>query len=185
MSKIPTATSSALAAARSNLSRMKRGLTLLAVLTMAPAPPPVCESLTALGLANVRITEAKSFAAADGNVAHCRASGVIDDEIRFTALLPEKWNGRLFAGGAGGFAGSIENHAQASVNLGYATVGNDTGHQAPGTVATWALGNRKAQENYGHAAVHRTTEITKALLESYYGEAPRYSYFLGCSNGGR
>lgn len=29
------------------------------------------------------------------------------------------------------------------------------------------------------------TVIAKALIRSYYGKAPRYSYWTGCSGGGR
>jgi alpha-beta hydrolase superfamily lysophospholipase len=33
--------------------------------------------------------------------------------------------------------------------------------------------------------VHRTAEVTKALIVAYYGRPPEHSYFIGCSNGGR
>jgi feruloyl esterase len=94
-----------------------------------------CASLGELRLPNIRITEAAAIAAPEKGpitVAHCRVSGVIDTEIRFTELLPDRWNERLFAGGGGGFVGSVQNQAVASVNFGYATVGTDTGHEADG-----------------------------------------------------
>jgi Tannase and feruloyl esterase len=154
------------------------------------APPAhiECASLTTLQLTNARITEALAVAAREtGNVRapHCRVSGVIDKETRFTELLPDRWNERLFAGGGGGFVGSVENMAIASVNLGYATVGTDTGHEGDGTDARWALGNRERQINFGYLAIHRTSEIAKAVIKAYYGVEAKYSYFYGCSNGGR
>jgi feruloyl esterase len=149
---------------------------------------PGCAGLAAARLPDVRITEAVP-AAADPSlrvkVAHCRVSGVIETEIRFTALLPDEWNGRFFAGGGGGFGGAVENAAQTSANIGYATIGTDTGHQGDGTNASWALGRPDRVLNWGHRAVHRTAEVGKAIVKAYYGRDPQYSYFFGCSNGGR
>lgn len=81
-----------------------------------------CTSLTGLSLPNTSITEAVAVPAPSTGVvkvAHCRVSGIIDKETRFTELLPFNWNGRLFAGGGGGFVGSVANQAQATANLGY------------------------------------------------------------------
>src|SRR5262245_52061277 len=145
-----------------------------------------CASLTTLTMPIVRVTEAAAVAPTGAiRVSHCRVSGVIDKETRFTALLPETWNGRLFAGGGGGFVGSVQNQAQASVNSGYATIGTDTGHQGGTTDASWALNNPERLTNFGHLAIHRTAETAKALIKAHYGREASYSYFFGCSNGGR
>jgi hypothetical protein len=37
----------------------------------------------------------------------------------------------------------------------------------------------------GHLGIHEMTVVGKALTEAMYGVAPRYSYFNGCSTGGR
>jgi hypothetical protein len=147
-----------------------------------------CASLLGVQIAGARITEAAAIAAAERGpvrVAHCRVAGVIDKEIRFVEHLPDRWNERLFAGGGGGFVGRPENQAIASVNLGYATVGTDTGHEGEGTDARWALNNRERQINFGYLGIHRTAEIAKAVVKAYYGTDPKFSYFFGCSNGGR
>ncbi len=147
-----------------------------------------CASLVTLQLPNVKITEAVMVPAAEKGAvraSHCRVSGVIDTETRFTELLPDQWNERLFSGGGGGFVGRIDNQAAGSVNFGYATVGTDTGHQADGLQAHWALDNRERMVNYGYLAIHRMTEVAKAIVKAYYGSDPKYSYFFGCSNGGR
>lgn len=118
-------------------------------------------------------------------VDHARVTGTIGGTIRFELLLPEDWNGRFSMGGGGGFVGTIQNGARDSVNLGYATVGTDTGHEyEPGYLASWARDNVEAQLNFGYLAVHRTTEVAKALVRAYYGKEPTRSYFLGCSRGG-
>ena len=111
--------------------------------------------------------------------------GIIGSNNRFELLLPEKWNGRFVMGGGGGFVGSVQNSAQYSVKLGYATAGTDTGHEwQPGTSAQWAFTNLEAQVNFGFLAVHRTTEVSKAIIRAYYGMDAAFSYFSGCSRGG-
>lgn len=39
--------------------------------------------------------------------------------------------------------------------------------------------------DYGHRAIHETAVTAKALINAFYGAAPRFSYFNACSNGGR
>jgi len=117
--------------------------------------------------------------------AHVKVDGVIGGTIRFELLLPDSWNGRFVMGGGGGFVGTVQNGARDSVNRGYATVGTDTGHEwQPGYMAGWAFNNLEAQLNFGYLAVHRTEEVAKAVIRSYYGADPTYSYFAGCSRGG-
>ena len=116
---------------------------------------------------------------------HVEVKGIIGGHIHFELLLPDAWNGRLVMGGGGGFVGTVQNAARDSVNQGYATVGTDTGHQsAPGYLAGWAQDDLEAKVNFGYLAVHRTAEVAKALLRSYYGTDARHSYFVGCSRGG-
>ena len=151
------------------------------------ASPSRCAQLTALRLPDVKISEAVAVAAATTGAiraAHCRVDGVTGTEIRFSLLLPDTWNGKLFMGGGGGFVGSIQNSAQSTVNVGYATVGTDTGHQGGGTDASWAYNNLERQVNFGYLAVHRTAETAKAIITSYYGRASSRNYFQGCSRGG-
>lgn len=151
-------------------------------------PAANCELLRGLQLSDVRVTSAVVRAQDPSrtvHVAHCEVTGVIRREIRFMALLPDEWNGRFAMGGGGGFAGTLENQNVTVVNQGYASSGTDTGHQGSPIDAKWALGHPDRQENFGFAAVHRTAEVTKAIIQAYYGSAPERSYFLGCSNGGR
>jgi Tannase and feruloyl esterase len=116
---------------------------------------------------------------------HVQLDGIIGGHIHFELLLPDSWNGRYIMGGGGGFVGTVQNGARDSVNLGYATIGTDTGHQdANGVSAAWALDNVEAKLNFGYLAVHRTAEVGKAVIRSYYGTNAVYSYFLGCSRGG-
>lgn len=178
---------------------MLAGLVVAAVLTSADALVATdlaeCSRLTLLKLPDVKVTEAVAVPAPTAGpitVAHCRVAGVISTEIKFSLLLPDTWNRKFLMGGGGGFVGSIANQAQETlfvvnpvVNAGYATAGTDTGHQGSGIEAGWALNNLERQVNFGYLAVHRTAEVAKAILRSYYGSNETRAYFFGCSNGGR
>jgi hypothetical protein len=116
---------------------------------------------------------------------YLEVKGIIGGHIHFELLLPDSWNGRFAMGGGGGFVGTVQNGARFSVYQGFATVGTDTGHQSEiGTSAKWALDDLEAKVNFGYLAVHRTAEVAKALIRSYYGKDPAHCYFLGCSRGG-
>ena len=39
--------------------------------------------------------------------------------------------------------------------------------------------------NFGHVAIHRVAEASKAIIRARYNAAPSRAYFNGCSNGGR
>jgi hypothetical protein len=164
------------------------GVSSIVLSAQKPTPYRDCAGLTSLTLPDIKIGEAVAVPAAiTGAIraAHCRVSGVIGTEIRFSLLLPDTWNGKFMMGGGGGFGGTIDNQASATVNEGYATVGTDTGHQGAMFDASWALDNLERQVNWGYVAVHRTAETAKAILRHHYGATEKRSYFSGCSNGGR
>jgi len=141
-----------------------------------------CEKLTELKLPDVKITIAVTVAQ---GLSHCKVTGVIGKEINFELLLPSVWNGIYVMGGGGGFVGTVQNMAAGKVNEGFATSGTDTGHKTAGLgSASWALNDMERQVNFGHLAVHRTAEVSKAIIGNYYGRWPEYSYFIGCSRGG-
>ncbi|MDX1382711.1 MAG: tannase/feruloyl esterase family alpha/beta hydrolase, partial [Thermoanaerobaculia bacterium] len=152
-------------------------------------PALSCADLDGFTAGSFRITEAVEKPA-QTQPAHCRVDGVIEDEIRFQLLLPDDWNGRFFMGGGGGFVGSVQNLAQSplfgdtALQRGYATAGTDTGHQASGTSASWALDNEERELNFGYRAVHLTAETSKSIIRHYYGRDSEYDYFIGCSRGG-
>jgi feruloyl esterase len=146
-----------------------------------------CADLMSLRLPDLKVSEAVAVPAASTGpirAAHCRVTGVIGTEIRFSLLLPDNWNQKFFMGGGGGFVGSIQNSAQSTVNQGFATSGTDTGHQGNGTDASWAHNNLERQVNFGYLAVHRTAEMSKAIIAGYYGKPATRNYFQGCSRGG-
>ena len=122
----------------------------------------------------------------------CRVTGVIPSEIRFEVNLPNAWNGRFMMTGNGGLAGQPledpEYQRQRDIVLaqGFANAYTDTGHDnrvEPG--ATFAHNNLHKLIDYGYRGIHLTNQTARILIQHYYRKAPRYSYFMGCSNGGR
>lgn len=149
-----------------------------------------CAAVLRIALANARITAANAVPPSDslralGQKPYCRVEATVDAETHIVALLPDDWNGRFLMGGAGGYVGVVQNQYESTVHQGYATVGTDAGHAAHPLTAGWALGDERRIADYGHRAVHRTAEVTKALIATYYGRPAEHSYFIGCSNGGR
>jgi feruloyl esterase len=122
--------------------------------------------------------------------AFCRVVGVIrptpDSEIGFELWLPElnRWNGRYFQVGNGGFAGLI-NYGGLVPGLrdGFAVASTDDGHN--GSDAKWALGHPEKVIDFGHRAVHLTSTVAKQIISNYYSRPLSHSYFSGCSDGGR
>jgi feruloyl esterase len=163
-------------------------LLMFALPTVAHAAD--CAAALRIALPDAHITAARTVPSKDslralGRKPYCRVEATIDEETHIVALLPDDWNGRFLMGGAGGFVGVVENQFESSVHEGYATVGTDAGHSAFQGSAGWALHNDRRIAEYGHRAVHRTAEVTRALIVAYYGRPPEHSYFIGCSNGGR
>ena len=126
--------------------------------------------------------------------AHCRVKLVLkptaDSKINAELWLPaENWNGRFMAVGNGGFGGSIQGFGemQTALRLGYATAGSDTGHDeaTEGPGGMFALGHPEKIVDFAYRAVHEMTATSKKLIDRYYGNAPQFSYFKGCSTGGR
>lgn len=107
--------------------------------------------------------------------------------------LPIRWNGRFAFEGGGGLDGilrpsygsvwgSIQPPALAR---GFAVASTDGGHRSASMLdARFAL-DQQARIDYAYNAVDKATFIAKALVARFYGRAPRRSYFVGCSNGGR
>ncbi len=52
------------------------------------------------------------------------------------------------------------------------------------TALSWAL-TEGARLDFTYAANHGLAVSVRAIAVAYCGQAPRYSYFIGCSDGGR
>jgi feruloyl esterase len=120
---------------------------------------------------------------------HCRVAATLtpsaDSRIAVEVWMPSKdWNGKFQAVGNGGWAGVISYTAMATaLQEGYATASTDTGHV--GGNALFAIDHPEKLADFAHRAVHEMTVKAKAMIAAYYGQAPRLSYWNGCSTGGR
>jgi hypothetical protein len=123
----------------------------------------------------------------------CDVRGTIWPENKFAVKLPTGWNSRFSMVGNSGPAGFISHGAMdAGLRKGFATASTDTGHDAAkeplAIFAKPGPNNPNAQRkviDFGYQAVHETAVLAKKIIQAYYGEAPRYSYWVGCSTGGR
>ncbi|HWF07675.1 MAG TPA: tannase/feruloyl esterase family alpha/beta hydrolase [Bryobacteraceae bacterium] len=185
------------------------GVFFAAALTSAQAAQ-TCESLTSLSLPNTTITLAQPVAAGaftvpagggrgrggDPNAAFkslpafCRVAATLkpssDSDIRMELWLPAQtsWNGKLEADGNGGYTGSIAPATLAGgVARGYAAAMTDTGHE--GGSASFATGHPEKLVDFSYRAVHDMTVESKVIINAYYGNTPKLSYWNGCSAGGR
>jgi Tannase and feruloyl esterase len=131
--------------------------------------------------------------------AFCEVSIVVEPQINIEIWLPlpGSWTNRFQGVGGGGYAGTITWTALATaVEGGYAAASTDTGHSAfapnngPGG-GGFALNQPADTLNTGlirDFAERSELELArkgKALIRAFYGTSPRFSYWTGCSTGGR
>jgi len=145
------------------------------------------------------------------SVAFCRAQITVQPQINIEIWLPqpEKWNHRFQAVGGGGYAGAISYSALAQAVTGdqvkgqFATASTDTGHPTAGTAngqgaandarsgGGFALNpandtlNQGLIVDFASRSLHEMTVKAKAVILAYYGESAKFSYWNGCSTGGR
>jgi feruloyl esterase len=133
---------------------------------------------------------------------HCHIKGMINERegadgktygIGFNLRLPIDWNGRFVFEGGGGLDGILAFGEGAVFGIydpsalarGYAVVTSDGGHQAKSSLDASFGYDQQARLDYAYNAMDQVTRVGKALVQRFYGATPEYSYFLGCSNGGR
>ena len=158
----------------------------------APATPVMtCANVVSLATAETTIVSARVVPAADGVPEHCRVTGLIQPEIRFELNLPANWNRRFYMHGNGGFAGEAPEFGARpmvranALKQGFAVAQTNTGHDATAEpLASFAVSYQK-RVDYAFRAVHMTAVEAKRIAAAYYGRAAAYSYWDGCSTGGR
>jgi Tannase and feruloyl esterase len=166
-----------------------------------------CTSLLNFKLPNTSITsvvltqEEPAQGAVAAIPAHCVLTGEIGartgvNGVRYSTgfelRLPLSWNGRFQFMGGGGTDGNVraalgysQNGMRPALSEGYAVVSSDFGHQAKDPRdASFGL-DMQARIDWGYNSIALVTERAKSIIKSFYGSAPRYSYYAGCSGGGR
>jgi feruloyl esterase len=186
---------------------LRASIASLALVNTVAAQGTPCEKLATLALPHTTITLAQTVAAGaftppkppprpvptsyDRMPRFCRVATTTSpapgSAIRTEVWLPaEGWNGKFVGVGNGGFAGEIFYISMAEPLIrGYAVAGTDTGHEGGGADATFGIGQPEKIIDFGWRAVHVMTVTSKAIAAAHYGRGARYSYWLGCSSGGR
>jgi Tannase and feruloyl esterase len=132
---------------------------------------------------------------------YCDVTGYVASDVRFEVRLPTQgWTQRFLMLGCGGWCGSVNINTSTdnSGNAAYqcptfasgelAVASTDMGHEKSGSYffdGLWAVDNPGAVVDFAYLGMHKATLISKALIQTYYGQTQKYSYFDGCSAGGR
>ena len=157
-----------------------------------------CAKLATLAVSSTTITSAKLVGASGVFPESCRVVGYVDKEINFELRLPTVWNQKFLFQGYGGLDGAPPLQTlqlglgspgtPLGVQRGYAVVATDTGHATTdGSVydGSWAYHNAERQVNWAHRSTHVVAIAAREIISAYYRRAPRFSYYQGCSGGGR
>ncbi len=157
-----------------------------------------CASLLAIKLPNTTITSADEVTGGaltprgsrplTGLPPFCRVAAVTRPAVRFEVWLPlDTWNGKFQGVGNGANAGTISYAAMVTaLKRGYATASTDTGHQTENARdGEWAIGHPELVADFGYRAIHVTAENGKSIVDKFYSEPAKHSYFVACSTGGR
>lgn len=155
------------------------------VYAQSAADTQACEALALT--TDLTILSAQIMPAQGSTPAYCYVRGLSGPATHYHVQLPlpGNWNARFLQWGDGGKDGDLDfaNHRLAE---GYAVANSNTGHDnavEPGS--QFGFNNRQAEIDFGYRSVHLTVMAGKALAQAYYRSAPSYSYFEGCSTGGR
>ncbi len=173
-----------------------------------------CVSMMNFKSPGVQITKAVSIAAGTTEPnpygpghsaplpAYCRVEGVINHRIgiggeefgiHFALAMPDKWNGDFLMQGGGGGNGVVFpplalTAAGDTPGLvrGFAVVSTDTGHTSHrGPFDFDFMKDQQAYLDFAYLANAQVASLAKQVIAQYYGKPAAYSYFAGCSTGGR
>ena len=166
-----------------------------------PAAAASCEGLFGLVLQDTTITAIESFkggtyTAPDGEVftnlpPFCRIAANLtptpDSNIKIEVWMPYSgWDGRYLGTGNGGIGGVIVYGGLAFfLSFNWAVANTDLGTSPAATQGGLVLtGHPQKQIDFATRSTNLMTVRAKQIIEAFYGERPRYSYFFGCSTGG-
>jgi feruloyl esterase len=136
---------------------------------------------------------------------YCLVKGYVAPGVAFQVRLPtETWSQRLVMNGCGGYCGDLLSFLSATPSASAGCAAADSGELAVATHngghvgamdkghflraiadGAWADGNPPALVDFFYRANRKATVAVKAIIAAFYGQAPRYAYFDGCSSGGR
>jgi feruloyl esterase len=111
--------------------------------------------------------------------------------IHIVVWLPAKWNGDFQGLGGSEYSCGISYISLAlAIRENYSTAATDCGHTGPESTGNWALNrdgtlNEALITDFASAGIHDMSVAGKAVTKAFYTRRTSYSYFNGCSTGGR
>ncbi|ETS76935.1 hypothetical protein PFICI_10809 [Pestalotiopsis fici W106-1] len=105
-------------------------------------------------------------------------------------LDPTNWNSRFVMNGGGVWVAGTPDVVLEPVSNGFASTSTDGGHDNSLQVSEWGLtspghANIVALKDFASVALEEAAKLGKSATLLYYGTRPEYSYWNGCSTGGR
>jgi feruloyl esterase len=105
-------------------------------------------------------------------------------------LNANDWNSQFLMDGGGAWYAGGQPEVLSPVLAGYASSSTDGGHGVTASTGDWAL-TKKGDINwpnvwdFSSVAIAEAAILGKMATKVYYGSEPKYSYWHGCSTGGR
>jgi feruloyl esterase len=166
----------------------------VAAADLAPVAPQMdCALLKTAdfsGVADAPVHVTSATAIPNGQPApYCDVIGYVEPRVEFEVRLPlVGWTQRFLETGCGGLCGNLNirvsnaDTCEVAQRGEFALASTSMGHKGPG--GDWG-DNPALRIDFAYRGVHVTTLAAKAIIAKYYGQPARYSYFAGCSDGGR
>jgi hypothetical protein len=124
----------------------------------------------------------------------CDVTGVFAPRTHFELKLPTaSWHGQYVQEGCQIFCGQIPLSYYPDAGLTCAPVDNgelalaadDEGHTGAPTDGSWAKDSPALRIVFGVTSEHSLAQVSRAVITAYYGQAASFTYYDGCSTGGR
>jgi len=178
-----------------------------AAVTLADTSAATCAELTGLSLPGLPRSDTATVNANYVSGSGCQAGIEITDTsdprggqpgmIGIDLTLPDSWNGNYMAEGNGVYCSPASFVTLADdqwLAAGYAISQDDCGHTGftNPLISPWVTNsnpppalNWNRIDDFGYLAQHLTAVESKAVIDDYYGAGAHYSFWNGCSTGGR
>ena len=166
-----------------------------------------CAALTGLSLPGLPGPDTATVSANEVSGSGCQVAIEITDtsdprggqpgDIGIDLTLPDSWNGNYMAEGNGVYcspAGFVTLASDQWLAAGYVISQDDCGHTGyPNPlISPWVTNsspppalNWNRIDDFGYLAQHLTAVESKVVIDQYYDAGAHYSFWNGCSTGGR
>jgi pimeloyl-ACP methyl ester carboxylesterase len=164
-------------------------------------PVTSCASLTRMNFTGVPDAPGKVTSSAvvseklpAGQVSFCDVKGVFAPQTHFEIKLPvATWHGQYVQEGCSTLCGSVHLSDYPYAGFTCTAVGNgelvlatdDEGHTSSPTDGSWAKDSLALRVVFGLTSEHSLAQMAKAVITAYYGRPASFTYYDGCSTGGR